>query len=108
MDSKDSERYFRGYIFLPCCTEECCRNQSHSFQAGSSFYPSSLPKYEAILPEQSRSVQAHSSRFSSHTRDAGYRVLFPAVQKERPQPYEISRQNFGLESQLPSALRGQS
>lgn len=106
MDSKELERYFHGYIFVPCCTEDCCRNQQQSFQACPSLYPSSAPKYEAVTPEQSRSDQAtHSSRFTSH-RDGSYRMLFPAIQRERPQPYEISRHRIGLESPLPSALGG--
>ena len=108
MDEKESERYFRGYIFVPCCTKECCRNQAQSFQTYPSLNnPYPVPKHEVFSQEQTSSfvqVPHQSSRFIPH-RDGDYRLVFPAMQTDQLQPCEISRHNIDVESQLRSAYR---
>ena len=107
MDAKESERNFQGYVFVPYCTEICCQNQPQSFQSYPDYYPSSFSKYDsAISAGQNRLDEARLSRFNSHRNAGHYRLLLPAIQRERHQPYEISRHNIGAESQLPSTVRG--
>ena len=91
----------RGYVFVPYCTEECCQSQLQGFQALPSSYPTSASKYNPFLPEQmsSSSLAAHSSRFTS-LKTGAYRVLFPAISRERTQPSEVSRHKVGVKSLL--------
>lgn len=101
MDLEQTERYLRGYVLVPYCTEECCQNQLQGFQAVSSSYPTSVSKCNAFLPEQagSSSLATHSPRFTSQ-KSGAYRVLFPAISRERPQPSEVSRHKVGVKRLL--------
>lgn len=92
MDFKESERYYHGYVFLPCCTKECYQNQPRKLQEYTSLYPSLIPKNEAFLPDRANSVDQvpHRLRFTAY-REGGYRFIFPATQKDQTQPCEISR-----------------
>lgn len=94
MDFKESERYYHGYIFLPCCTKECYQNQPHKLQEYRSLYPSLIPKNEAFLQDRANSVDQvpHPLRFSAY-REGGYRFIFPSTQKGQTQSCEISHQN---------------
>lgn len=91
-----AEPYFQGYIFVPYCTQSCCPTQPQRFQPYSDFYHSTISKYETISADLSHPGQAHSSRFTSQG-EPGYSVVFPAIPRVRPQPYEISCHNVRLE-----------
>ena len=55
MDLQQSERYFHGYILVPCCPEDFRHNQPQSLQAIPSSYTSSIRNYDgAVLPEQNQ------------------------------------------------------
>lgn len=101
MDFKESERYYHGYIFLPCCTKECYQNQPHKLQEYRSLYPSLIPKNEAFLPDRDNSVDQvpHPLRFSAY-REGGYRFIFPSTRKGQTQSCEISRHN-GIDAEGP-------
>ena len=101
MDFKESERYYHGYIFLPCCTKECYQNQPHKLQEYRSLYPSLIPKNEAFLPDRANSVDQvpHPLRFSAY-REGGYRFIFPSTQKGQTQSCEISHHN-GIDAEGP-------
>ena len=108
MDLKQSERYYHGYIFMPCCTEDHSyfHNQLQGYQAMSSSYPSPVSKCDAIFRTQSEHQATYTSRFTSHSGD--HRLFFPATQRERqPQRCEVSRHKISVES-LPERplLRG--
>lgn len=107
MDPQQSERYFHGYILVPCCTEDCCHNQLQRLQAIPSSYNSSIPKDEAILPDQNEHQPTHASRHTSHGREGDCRLLFPAIYRQRPQTCGVSRHKIGAK-RLPasSLLRG--
>lgn len=91
----------RGYVFVPYYTEECCQSQLQGFQAVPSSYPTSASKCNPFLPEQisSNSLPTHASRFTS-LKTGAYRVLFPAISRERPQPSEVSRHKVGVKRLL--------
>lgn len=101
MDFKESERYYHGYIFLPCCTKECYQNQPHKLQEYRSLYPSLIPKNEAFLPDRANSVDQvpHPLRFSAY-REGGYRFIFPSTQKGQTQSCEISHHD-GIDAEGP-------
>ena len=101
MDFKESERYYHGYVFLPCCTKECYQNQPHKLQEYRSLYPSLIPKNEAFLPDRANSVDQvpHPLRFSAY-REGGYRFIFPSTQKGQTQSCEISHHN-GIDAEGP-------
>lgn len=55
MDLQQSERYFHGYILVPCCPEDFRHNQPQGLQAFPSSYTSSIRNYDgAVLPEQNQ------------------------------------------------------
>ena len=91
----------RGYVFVPYCTDECCQNQLQGFQAVPSSYPTSASKCNPFLPEQisSNSLATHASRFTS-LKTGAYRVLFPAISRERSQPSEVSRHKVDVKRLL--------
>lgn len=93
----------RGYVFVPYCTEECCQGQLQGVQPVPSSYLTSASKCNPFLPEQigSSSLATHASRFSS-LRTGAYRVLFPAISREPPQPPEVSRHKVGVKPLLPT------
>ncbi|KAJ7370387.1 hypothetical protein OS493_032563 [Desmophyllum pertusum] len=99
MDLKQLERYnLHGYVFVPCCTEDYCQNQLQGFQAiPSSSYSTSVPNCDAILPKQRDSTNqaTHAPLFTSH-RESDCRLLFPAIQRQRLQPCEVSRSKIGV------------
>lgn len=91
MDLKQTESYFRGYVFLPCCNEE--HSYFHGYQP--SYYPSQVSKCDAILQTRRGHQVSHTSRFMPHSGE--YRLLLPATQRDpRPQPNEICQHKLSV------------
>lgn len=105
MDLKESERYYHGYILVPCCTEDYCKcqNQLQGFQAIPNSYPLSISKYDAILAEQSEHQATRATRFTSHRGEDDSHLFFPAIHKQRRQSREVSRHKVGVEGLAPSS-----
>ena len=112
MDIKQLERYFHGYILVPCCPEDYCHNQLESLtslQEIPSPYTGSILKYDPVLPEHNEKQPAHASRNTSHERESGCarRVVFPAIYRQRPTECGVSRHEIDEERPFAlSSLRG--
>lgn len=106
MDLQQSERYFHGYILVPCCPEDFRHNQLQDVQAIPSSYTSSNLKHDAVLPEQNQQQPTTASRNISHHRDCTCRVVFPAIYRQRPAACGVSRHKIGQESLPVSYSRG--
>lgn len=106
MDPQQSERYFHGYILVPCCPEDYCHNQLQGLQTIPSSYTSSILKHDPVLPEQNEKQPAHASRNISHEgeSDCPCRVVFPAIYRQRPAACGVSRHEIGEERLLASPL----
>lgn len=107
MDLQQSERYFHGYILVPCYPEDFRHNQPQSLQAIPSSYTSSIRKYDgAVLPEQNQNQPTTASRNIWHHGDCTCRVVFPAIYRQQPRAWGVSRHKIGVESLPVSCLGG--
>ena len=106
MDLQQSERYFHGYILVPCCPEDFRYNQLPGLQVIPSSYTSSNLKYDAVLPEQNQQQPTTASRNMSHNSDCTCREAFHAIYRQRPTACGVSRHKIGVESLPISYSRG--
>ena len=103
MDLQQSERYFYGYVFVPCCPEDYHHNQLQGLQAIPGSYTGSNLKYDAVLPEQNEQQPAHTPQNTSHGRESDCRVpSLPAIYRQLPGACGVSRHKVGLK-RLPAS-----
>ena len=106
MDLQHSERYFHGYILVPCYPKDYCYNQPQGLQAIPSSYTGSILKYDPVLPEQNEMQPARASRNTSREResDCTCRAVVPAIYRQRSAERGVSRHKIGEERLLVSSL----
>ena len=97
--AEQAERFFHGYIFMPCCSEDCCRNQLQTVQTLSPLYAASTSSRFPLLPAEQSSLNYET--FPAPTFNY---FLFPSNRKKAQLPANGGVKN-GVEN-FQSPLRG--